>query len=223
MGGESQGLLIAGTDTGVGKTVVTTAMAADWWHRRGPCALYKPVQCGPGDREHYLDTLPLDQTLDEITPLYFAAPLAPPLAAAAEGQRVDLAVLWHHYQQLRSRFSLVLVEAAGGLGTPITAEYTFGDLARDWRLPTVLVVPVRLGAISQAVAYSSYARSQKIKLRGLVFSAASAEAQQRQEEWAPLDLIARLTCTPILGVLPYLPTQDRETLRQAGGTLDWLP
>ncbi|NJK34556.1 MAG: ATP-dependent dethiobiotin synthetase BioD [Oscillatoriales cyanobacterium SM2_2_1] len=220
---DSRSLLVAGTDTGVGKTIATLALAATWWQRRGPCGLYKPVQCGPGDREQYLNTLPLDQTLDDITPFYFTAPLAPPLAAALEGRVVDLGILWQQYQRLQERFAMVFVEAAGGLGTPVTAEYTFADLARDWHLPTVLVVPVRLGAIAQAVATVAYARSQKIAVKGIILNAATEEAYQRQEEWAPTDILARLTYTSILGTIPPLQTLDREALRQAGEQLDWLP
>lgn len=138
-------LLIAGSDTSVGKTIVTTLLANYLLDRaRGSVGIMKPVQSGRGDQEYYANNF--SQTPETICPQYFATPLAVPLAAEREGKRVDLGLLWQTYQDLVAKYQIVLVEGAGGIGSPITWEYTVADLARDWRLPTVLVVPVRLGA-----------------------------------------------------------------------------
>ena len=89
-------LLIAGVDTEIGKTVLTTALAAYWQTYCAPrrLGLMKPIQAGVGDREHYHQLFDLDQSIEQTTPLFFQAPIAPPLAAEKEGRPVDLAIAW---------------------------------------------------------------------------------------------------------------------------------
>jgi dethiobiotin synthetase len=209
-------LLISGTDTGVGKTLVTSALAAylQTYRPNERLAIFKPIQSGPGDREWYAQQFSLTQTSDQITPLHFASPLAPPLAAAAEGRQIDLQTAWSTFQDLQLSYDWVLVEGVGGLGSPITAELTGADLAYDWRLPTVLVVPVRLGAIGQAIAHVALAQKAKLSLRGLILSC--VEASANIDQWAPIELIESMTQIPILGVLPYIKDPaDLVTLAQA--------
>ncbi|MFM6307510.1 MAG: ATP-dependent dethiobiotin synthetase BioD, partial [Dolichospermum sp.] len=83
-------LLITGTDTEAGKTVVTTALAAYWqkYYPQRSLGIMKPIQSGIGDRELYQTLFSLEQSPEEITPLYFQAPLAPPIAAAKENRQV---------------------------------------------------------------------------------------------------------------------------------------
>jgi dethiobiotin synthetase len=201
-------LLITGTDTGVGKTIVVSALAAYLQtfcaHQR--FALFKPLQSGPGDREYYLQQFALSQTLEQINPLYFEAPLAPPLAAAAQGKSIDLALAWNTFQQLQQTYDWVLVEGVGGLGSPITAELTVADLAHDWHIPTVLVVPVRLGAIGQAIANIALAQNAQVNLVGMILSCPQPCSTQDIEQWTNLELIQSFTQRPVLGILPYLET-----------------
>ena len=199
-------MFISGTDTGVGKTCVTAALAAyvQTYCPNRRLALFKPIQSGIGDREWYLQHLALDQTLDQITPLYFEQPLAPPIAAVAENRTVDLSQLWKAFQTLQLSYDQILVEGAGGLGSPITAELTAADLARDWRMPTVLIVPVRLGSLGQAIAHAALARNAKTNLRGIILSCAEVDAAENLEQWTPTALLESLTQLPVLGTLPHL-------------------
>ncbi|WP_019500943.1 dethiobiotin synthase [Pseudanabaena sp. PCC 6802] len=218
-----QPLLIAGTDTGVGKTILTAALAAYWQTYRNPDTLgiYKPVQSGEGDREFYHRTFKLSQSLAEITPLYFETPIAPAIAAVREGKHIDLGLIWQQFQTLQQRYECLLVEAMGGLGSPITYEYTVADLARDWHIPTVLVVPVRLGAISQAVANAALANLQKVNLKGMVLSCGQACSDEDIEAWAPPDLIYSLTNIPVLGILSHLSNiSDLASLARAASDLN---
>ncbi len=181
----------------------------------------KPIQSGTGDRELYEHLFSLDQTLDELNPLYFEAPIAPPLAAEKEGKRVALEKVWQSFETLRQKRDWVLVEALGGLGSPITRETTVADLAWDWRIPTVLVVPVKLGAIGQAVANVALARSRRVDLKGIVLSCVKPCSDDDVENWAPADLIESLTSVPVLGLIPHLsdPT-DLVKLAQVASDLD---
>ncbi|BAY77686.1 dethiobiotin synthase [Nostoc linckia NIES-25] len=216
-------LLITGTDTEAGKTVLTTALAA-YWQKHYPqrsWGIMKPIQSGIGDREWYENLFALEQSPEEITPLYFQAPLAPPIAAARENRQVDLALVWQALSKLRSQRDFVLIEALGGLGSPVTDELTVADLAAEWRLPTVLVVPVRLGAIAAAVANVALARQSRVHLVGIVLNCVQPRSDAEIADWTPPDLIRSLTNTPVLGCLPYVdnPT-DLEKLAQIASDLD---
>ncbi|MGA7937676.1 MAG: dethiobiotin synthase [Kovacikia sp.] len=214
-------LLITGTDTDAGKTVLTTALAA-YWKKYCPdrsLGIMKPVQSGVGDRELYSRLFSQPQM--EITPLYFEAPLAPPLAADREGRRVELETVWQAFEVLRQKYNWLLVEALGGLGSPITHETTVADLAWDWRLSAVLVVPVKLGAIGQAVANVALARMSRVHLKGIVLNCVRPCSEEDIANWAPADLIRSLTGVPILGLIPHLPDPiDLDKLAQVASNLD---
>jgi len=216
-------LLVTGTDTEVGKTVLTAALAAYWHCCRQPSelGLMKLVQAGVGDREFYQQTFPLDQPPNTLAPLVFATPVAPPVAAWREGRTIDLRPVWQALQQLQQAKRWVLVEALGGLGSPVTAELTVADLARDWRLPIVLVVPVQLGAIAQTVANVALARQHDLDLRGLVLNCRQPVSAAQQADWAPPALLESLTHVPVLGCLPYLENPaDLTKLAQVSANLD---
>lgn len=199
-------LLIAGTDCQVGKTVLTTALAAYWqsYYAGRSLGIFKPVQTGGGDRDLYQRLFSLPQTLQEINPIYFDTPIAPPIAARNAEQTIDLGQVWDTFEKLASQKDWVLIEAFGGLGSPLTDDSTVADLAWDWRIPTVLVVPVRLGSIGQAIAHVALARQSHIHLKGIVLNCVTPCSPEELEQWAPVRLIQKLTGVSVLGTLPYL-------------------
>lgn len=199
-------LLISGSDTDAGKTVVTSALMAYQQqylaHQRW--AICKLLQSGEGDSEHYQGFFDLAQPPETVNPLRLQQPLAPPIAAMKEGVSIDLGAAWQTLQGLQQSYERVLVEGVGGLGAPLTQELIVADLARDWRLPTVLVIPVRLGAIGQAVATVALARQSGLSLCGLVLNCTEPRTTEQIADWAPSDLLHSLTQVPILGVMPYI-------------------
>jgi dethiobiotin synthetase len=214
-------LLITSTDTEAGKTVLTAALAsyARKYRPQQNWGILKPIQCGVGDREFYSRLF--DRAIAEINPIYLEQPLAPPIAATLAGVQIDLGTAWQALNSMRQQHDFVLVEAIGGLGTPITAELVVADLARDWRLPAVLVVPVKLGAIGAAVANVALARQYNVQLRGIVLNCPQPLTQDEIANLAPAALIQSLTSTPVLGCLPYLPDlEDLDLLAAAAADLE---
>jgi dethiobiotin synthetase len=215
-------LLIAGTGAGVGKTVLTSAIAT-YWQRycdRQTLGLMKPIQCGIGDRELYQRLFALNQTLEEITPIHFLAPLSPPNAAAYEGRKVELDKAWRQFEMLTQQREFVLVEGIGGLGAAIAQETTMADLAWDWRIATVLVVAVNSEAIAQAVANVALATQSHVHLKGIVLNCVEPCSTHQLEEWASVEMMQNLTQKPVLGCIPHLadPT-DLDALAQAASDL----
>jgi dethiobiotin synthetase len=103
----------------------------------------------------------------------------------------------------------------------VTAELTVADLAGEWRLPTVLVVPVRLGAIAQAVANVALARQTKVNLKGIILNCSQPRTDEEIADLTPPDLIQSLTNIPVLGCLPYLDKpDDLDKLAQITSNLD---
>lgn len=203
-------LLIAGTDTDVGKTFVTVALAAYWQQYRlnrnqdsQNLSIFKLIQTGTGDVELYNRIFSETKEIKVISPLRFSAPVAPPVAAAKEGKIIELGKIWQEFKS-QQKSDLVLLESLGGLGSPVTNELIVGNIAADWRLPTLLVVPVKLGAIANAVANVALARSLNIDLKGIVLNCSQLEVPQRIEDLTPIDLIQSLTQIPIIGILPYI-------------------
>jgi dethiobiotin synthetase len=216
-------LMIAGTDTDSGKTVLTCALAAYWqmYCYDRSLGIIKLLQTGRGDRELYKELFSLNQSLEELNPLYFAAPLAPPIAAEREGRRVELERAWNALLSLQKQRDFVLIESLGGLGSPVTHELTVADLSRDWRLNVVLVVPVRLGGISQAVSNVALARVTGVKLKGIVLNCVKPCSKQEIADWTPIKLIESLTQIPVLGILPHLDDpKDLVKLAQIAAKLD---
>jgi dethiobiotin synthetase len=199
-------LFIVGTDTEVGKTVLTTALAAysQVYCPQQSLGIMKLLQTGVGDLEHYQQMFGSSCSIEVVAPLVFSTPVAPPIAAEREERPIPLAQVWQALCSLQQTKDLVLVEGLGGLGSPVTWELTVADIAGEWRLPTVLVVPVKLGAIAQSVANVALARQAKVNVKGIILSCINPISDQELLDWAPIELIQSLTRVPVLGILPYL-------------------
>ena len=218
-------LAIAGTDTDVGKTFVAIALSIYWQKYRlrndeAQLSIFKLMQTGVGDVELYERLFGDVDGIEIVPPLRFDAPLAPPIAAQKEGRSIELGNVWQALSTAEQKSKLVLLESLGGLGSPVTNELTVGNVAADWRLPTVLVVPVKLGAIAHTVANVALARSLKIDLRGIILNCSQLEAVGRTEDLTPIGLIESLTQVPVIGTLPYAKDWDNSD-RIAQKVADW--
>ena len=205
-------LLIAGTDTDVGKTFVTISLAAYWQQYKMTrhsnsqtlLSIFKLIQTGSGDWELYNRLFADTEFIEVLAPCCLSTPVAPPIAAAKEDKIIELGKIWQEFKVAQQKSDLVLLESLGGLGSPVTKELIVGNIAADWRLPTVLVVPVRLGAITNTVANVALARSLKINLKGIVLNCAQRDAESKIDDLTPINLIQSLTQVPIIGILPHI-------------------
>ena len=153
----SRGLFITGTGTGVGKTYVAALVAKALQTTGKRVGVYKPVASGCELRDGKLvspDAVALWEaagrpgTLEQVCPQMFAAPLAPHLAARAEGRRVDQGLLRAGFEFWRESCDVVLVEGAGGLMSPVSDDDYNADLADEFGYPLVVVAANELGTIN---------------------------------------------------------------------------
>ncbi len=143
---------ITGTDTGVGKTVLTGLLARYLRAQGLGVAALKPVCSGGRQDAKWLHAATGGALgLDEINPWHFRAPLTPLLAARRERRRLKLAQVKTQVRQVQKRFPIVLVEGAGGLLSPLGENFDSRDLIVALRAIPVVVCLNRLGAINQVL------------------------------------------------------------------------
>jgi len=199
------GVFVTGTDTGVGKTVVSACIAlsiARWGESVG---VLKPVQTGAGfvgvlDVEFVYRALGEGFDLEEVCPYRFSEPLSPMLAASLAGEEIEIPRVVRAYQRLRAEYDFVVVEGAGGLLVPIKEGYLMSDLARELALPVVVVARPGLGTINHTLLTVHSARSMGLEVLGIVINNYPSNPT-RAERTNPAALDA-LCDAPIIGVVP---------------------
>lgn len=222
----SRGLFVTGTDTGVGKTVVTAVLAATLRARGLRVGVMKPVESGclwGDDGLRPLDALFLqaasgcDAPLSLVNPYALAHPLAPTLAAELEGVHIDIDHIRECYQRLASAHDIVLVEGAGGLLAPCTGELTMRDLAIELDLPVLLVAGNCLGVINHTTLTVEAVRQRGLSLVGVILNHINPRFDEAVRTNA--ESIRRWAGAPLLGELPYVPELEHEQLGSLGEQL----
>jgi dethiobiotin synthetase len=160
------GYFVTATDTGVGKTVVTAALASLLRARGRDVAVLKPVQSGA-----LADDPAGDAALLGAECVYsFAAPLAPLVAARAEGVTIELGPILARAQQLAAEHELLLVEGAGGLLVPLAPTLDIADLAAALGLPLIVVARAGLGTVNHTLLTIEAARARGLDVVGVVLN-----------------------------------------------------
>lgn len=200
---------ITGTDTGVGKTLVSCALIHAFKARSLKVIGMKPVASGSEYTPQGLrnaDALALQQAAnipveyDTINPYCFAPAIAPHLAARQAGVAIELSILQRAYLQLSERAEIVVVEGAGGWRVPLEPTGYLSDLPETWGLDVVLVVGVRLGCINHALLTAEAIQRGPCRLVGWVANCIDPDMVCREENIA---LLQERLPAPCWGVLPY--------------------
>ncbi|MBF0457584.1 MAG: dethiobiotin synthase [Nitrospirae bacterium] len=226
-----KGFFITGTDTGVGKTVVS-ALIAVLLKEKGffpDVIVRKPIETGcaivnnelvPGDG-HLLKTITgSDESLDIITPVRFSHPLAPMAAAAYEGTTIDIAEIINSFKSIDSS-SVVIVEGVGGLLVPITKGFFVSDLIRELSLPVILVSSNRLGTINHTLLSLEHMKNKAVAVAGIVFNNTHTTGEQDISVNTNIEQIRQLTDVPVIASLPFLGSINYNVLAAAIKTVDY--
>jgi dethiobiotin synthetase len=197
------GLFVMGTDTGVGKTVLTGGVACALRARGHAVGVAKPVQSGAlaadpeGDAMLLRRWTGVAETADEIAPFSFAAPLAPFVAAQLEDRTIGRGEAVAAVHAVAGRYEAVLVEGAGGLFVPLGDDWTVADLAADLALPLLVVARAGLGTVNHTTLTVRAARELGLETAGVVLNGPSDESSATNAR-----LIERLAGVPVLGHTP---------------------
>lgn len=209
------GVFITGTDTGVGKTVVTAALAATLIRFGHDVGVMKPVETGvrpskpaSADAARLKAIVDSEETLGAICPYRFELPVAPVAASHAERRSIDLGVIRQVYRLLASRYDYTVVEGVGGVRVPLTAKADVMDLAKILKLPVVVVGRAGLGGINHALLTVEALQRRKVPIVALVLNRTQPvrSAEMRLQERTTIEALRKRTGVPVLGPLGYDPT-----------------
>lgn len=203
-----RGLFVTGTDTGVGKTVVTAALAAALRAEGIDVGVSKPVQSGnlvgdpEGDACRLLDLSGVAGPPESINAYSFQAPLAPLVAARREGRPVDPARVLESVKKVASAHEGVLVEGAGGFTVPLSEGWTVADLAAALGLPVLIVARPGLGTVNHTTLTVTAVRAAGLRVAGVILNGFSPATDESRDTNA--GLIAEFARVPVLGGTPML-------------------
>lgn len=205
---------ITGTDTGVGKTLVSCALLHAFAARGRKVIGMKPVAAGRENNKWMdVDLLMAASTVSApsklVNPYALIPPLAPHIAAMQANIEIDLAVIQRSYAALQQNAELVIVEGSGGFLVPLNDKNDGADLARILNLPVILVVGLRLGCLNHALLTAQAVRVNKLPLAGWVANAIDQPMLAQKENIKALE--ERLNC-PLLGVIPFAKDMDLKNI-----------
>ena len=203
---------VTGTDTEIGKTLVSAALIHRMAQRHVRVAAMKPIAAGAvwqHDAWHNDDvdmlaaevSVPLPTEL--TTPYLFQVPAAPHIAAALAQRTIALSRILQCYQEVQQQAQAVVVEGVGGFRVPLNEQHDTADMAQQLGLPVVLVVGLRLGCISQALLTLEAIQARGLSLMGWVANTVDPDMGHMVGNIEALQ--ARMPA-PLLGHIPRLST-----------------
>jgi dethiobiotin synthetase len=217
------GVFVTGTDTGVGKSVLSAALVAALHARGTKVAPVKPVLSGlddePGAWPHDHELLAAAAggiAPEDVARFRFGPAVSPHLAAELAGTPLDPAALTDAVRDAASGAEAIVVEGAGGLLVPLAPGFAMRDLARELGLPLVIAARTGLGTINHTLLTVEAARAAGLDVRAIVLT--PWPGSPTRIERSNRDTIADLTGLPV-ETLALLPGPDPAALAEAGAAL----
>ncbi len=167
-----RGILVTGTDTGIGKTFVTYNIARGLRAKGVKVACFKPVETGVEEvpQDGQMLARATGQDIDEVVLYRARKPLAPYSAILEGDLTINTGRIRERYRELLDKNDVVLVEGAGGIAVPIVKGYTYADLAKELDTEVLIVARAGLGTINHSVLTVEYARKRGLRLTGLILN-----------------------------------------------------
>lgn len=203
--------LITGTDTGVGKTLVSCALLHALAAQGKRAVGFKPVAAGCDESDHNEDALQLRAASNvlvsygQVNPYCFVHPVAPHIAARNSGVRIELSRILTTYRELAGQADEVVVEGAGGFMVPLNEKKDSADLAVELGLPVIVVVGMRLGCLNHALLTMRVIADYQLECAGWVANVLDADMPVLQQN---IDALRERIAAPLLGVIPYQAQPD---------------
>ncbi len=214
-----KGYFITGTDTGVGKTVVTACLATLLKSRGKNVGVMKPIETGVdpecsssanSDAKFLMEVTGINE--GDVCPYRFKTATSPYQAASMEGKEIDPGKIMNSFRSLQTKYSTMLVEGVGGLLVPITQRYNVADLALQMDLPLIIVSRVELGTLNHTLLTLNSARQYKLKVKGIIFSLQGGPKMDVIEAGQG-KLIEKFSDIPVLGHCPYIEDVSSEGIK----------
>jgi len=206
------GFFITGTDTEVGKTLVSGALILKLRAQGKQAIGFKPVVAGTYQSANGellnedLETLRIASQLApdqmNLSPYVLDMPVAPHLAAANKGIVLQLTTIMQSLHETQKHSDYLIIEGAGGLLIPLNDHENLGDLVQQIGLPVILVVGMKLGCINHALLTQEAIKARGLKIAGWIANSLSSEMFLLKEN---VDTLQAKIDAPFLGLIPVLP------------------
>ena len=171
------GFFITGTDTDVGKTVVTACLTTLF--KNQGIGVMKPIETGVdpkcsstsnSDTKFLMEVSGTTDADEEVCPLRLKTPASPYQASQIAGTSIQPETILEQFKILQSRHHMMLVEGVGGLLVPIAPSYNVADLVREIGLPLIIVSRVRVGTLNHTLLTINAARQYGLKIEGVILN-----------------------------------------------------
>jgi len=201
---------VTGTDTNVGKTLVSAALIRSLAGHGLKVAGMKPVAAGAELRDGTLWNEDVARLSGEanvtlpshlIAPYLFKEPAAPHVAAALEDQQIDTATIFTAFEQIRAQTEAIIVEGVGGFCVPLTPQTNMADIAARLQLDVILVVGLRLGCLNHALLTAEAISARGLRLAGWVVNQIDPAMPHQA---ANIEALRERLFAPCLGSLPWM-------------------
>lgn len=215
----SKHYFIAGTDTDVGKTLIT-GLLARYFHQQNPSVItQKWIHTGtnvsvnslPEDLKKHDELIKLTQSNPAITklrcPYRFLLPASAHLAAEAENKNISDSVIKKSFIELQKHYQRILIEGIGGLLLPFNRHHTLLDIIKDLQIPVILVISNRLGAINHALLSLEVLKHRKITCKGLIWSGSHIQTDPQILKDNP-KIVSQISNVPMLANIPFHTNSD---------------
>jgi len=205
-------IFVTGTDTGIGKTVISSAISAFFSLRKQMnVGVMKPFECGLSKTDK--DLLPWDaiclreasgsnDDLNTISPYTLEAPVAPEVAAILEHVNIDINMVDKIYHSLAKSHDLLVIEGAGGVLVPIRENFFFADLIQKWNAPTLIVSRLGLGTINHTLLTNHLLKERGIKVLGVILN--NTDGLGDLPAQTNPDILRKYLDVPVLGIFPHV-------------------
>lgn len=205
-----QAYFVTGTDTGVGKTLIASALVYKFAQTGYQSVGMKPVAAG----FETVDGVSVNEDVVALTsasnvsapnvwvnPYQFEPPIAPHIAAELITKPIEIAPIAEAFAQLQSMADVVIVEGAGGFYVPLNATQTTADLVQDLDIPVILVVGMRLGCLNHALLSQDAILTKGLVLAGWVANVVDPDMLYLDEN---IESLRTRIHAPCLGVVPWM-------------------
>jgi dethiobiotin synthetase len=208
-----RGIFVTGTDTGVGKTLVASALAYLLKNQGLDVGVMKPVATGAKRGAHGLvseDAVLLMEAVGSqdpyqlVNPICLPSPLAPMVASQLDGQPIELDSIWTAFKSLRKMHEFLVVEGIGGLLVPIMKDFYVADMVRRMGLPLLIVSRPSLGTINHTLLTIEGARRRRLTIKGVVLNNTSPGGEEPGMQGLNKAEIERHSGVPVLASIPYI-------------------
>jgi len=205
----TQGYFVTGTDTGVGKTLVSAALLHALAAGGRRVTGMKPVAAGAlrrgagfcwEDVEALIAASNVSAPLKAVNPYGLQAALAPHVAADREGVRLELAIIVRAYEELSGLADIVVVEGAGGFKVPLNDDTDMSAIPVALGIPVILVVGLRLGCLNHALLTQDAVMANGLRLAGWVGNVIDPGMTALDEN---IDCLRQRLTAPCLGIVPF--------------------